>query len=467
VLSLNNFHPFQHNATTMLYEHDAIIGIVPTGGGKTSTGLTAFDELKQDGVVSAGIVLSTKKVALSVWPREPAEWTHLAHLVVTPLLGTPAQREKALAQPGVDLHTVGFDNIEWLLEQVSSWKSDDPRLGILIIDEFSKLRNPRGTWAKAARKLTKLFKIVWLLGGSPRPNSELDWFVPVSIVSRDRTFGKSFDKWRRANFFPTDYEQRNWEIHQHYLPTLHADVAKHSFKVPMSAVPRPASDPIIHRVQLPAAARQHYKEMERKLFTSVKGVDVVAFDAAVSSGKLAQLAQGFLYDDEHVAHAVHAAKSDAYAELLDSMGGDAAAIVYWFNEDLVRLRDMTPGLVWLGEDVDDKRALEIEDEWNAGNIEHLALHPASAGHGLNLQKVQAQLIHYALTWSAEMYDQVVARVARQGYVGGGGQGSMDWLVLNHHIVAEDTVDEAKMARVEGKLTAQQIAMQYIQSVGLT
>lgn len=467
MLSLSDFHVYQHNATTMLYEHDGIIAIIPTGGGKTSAGLTAFNELKKDGFVTTGMVLSTKKVALSVWPREPAEWTHLAHLVVQPLLGTPAQREEALNQPGVDLHTIGFDNIEWLLALTDTWKKDDPRFGILIIDEFSKLRNPRGTWAKAARKLCKRFKIVWLLGGSPRPNGELDWYVPISIVSSDRTWGKSFDKWRRKNFFPTDYEQRCWEIHQHYIPQLNADVAKHTFKVPMSAVPRPASDPIIHRVTMPGAARQQYREMERKLFTTINGMDIVAFDMAVSSGKLAQLAQGFLYDDDHVAHAAHHAKSEVYRDLLDSMGGDAAAIVYWFNEDLVRLRDLTPGLVWLGEDVDDKRALEIEDEWNAGNIEHLALHPASAGHGLNLQKVQAQLIHYALTWSAELYEQVVARVARQGYVGGGGQGSMDWLVLNHHIVMEDTVDEAKMSRVAGKLTAQQAAMEYIQSVGLT
>jgi hypothetical protein len=460
MLDLSDFHQYQHNATTALYEHDGIIGIMPTGAGKTSVGLTAFNELKNDGFVRSGIVMSTKKVAASVWPREPAGWRHLKHLNVVAMLGSPAKREASLNEAGVDLHTIGFDNIVWLYEQASKWKADDPRLDIIIIDEFSKLRNPRGTWAKVGRKLCKLFKIVWMLGGSPRPNGELDYFVPMAIASKDKIWGKSYDKWRRQNFFPTDYEQRVWQIHRHYVDELNADVAKYAFKVPMSAVPRPASDPIIHKVSLPPAARVQYKQMERDLFTKVGDTDIVAFNSAVSSGKLAQIAQGFLYDDDGAAQSVHHAKMGVLEDLLASMEGDAAALVYWFQEDLARLRDAIPNLVWLGDDVGEQRALELEDEWNAGNIEHLALHPASAGHGLNLQKTQAQLIHYALTWSAEMYEQVVARIARQGYVGD----KENWMVLNHHIVMEDTVDEAKMLRVKGKLTAQEAAMEYIRSV---
>lgn len=445
----------------MLYEHEGIIGIMPTGAGKTSVGLTAFEELKADGFARSGVVLTTKKVALSVWPREPAKWRHLKHLNVVPLLGTPVKRAALFDAPGVDLHTIGFDNIVWLLDVVNTWHKDDPRLDILIIDEFSRLRNPRGTWAKTARKLAAKFKIVWELGGSPRPNGEQDYFVPMAIASGNKAWGKSFDKWRRQNFYPTDYEQRDWAIHSHYIDELNADVAKYAFKVPMSAVPRPASDPIIHEVTLPLKARAHYKQMERELFATIDTTDVVAISNAVASGKLAQLAQGFLYDEDKVAHDVHHAKADVMTSLIADMGGDAAAIVYWFNEDLVRLRDMVPGLVWLGAGVSDKRSMEIEAEWNAGNIEHLALHPASAGHGLNLQGTTAQLIHYALTWSAELYDQVIARVARQGYVGD----KLDWKVLNHHIVVKDTVDEAKILRVRNKLTAQEAAMQYIRSVG--
>lgn len=459
MLSTENFHQYQHNSVTLLYEHEGILGIVPTGGGKTAVGLTAFAELQRDGFVRQGILLAPKRVAMSVWPNEPADWEQLQHLNVKPAFGTPKQRAAALNDPDIDMVCVGTNSVEWFLQECCTWAKDDPRFDILIVDESSKFKDPRGAWAKALVKLSKMFKTVWLLTGSPRPNSELDYWVPMKVVSRERLWGRSYDKWRRENFYPTDFAQRVWQIHRHYVDTLNADVAKYTFKVPMSAVPRPASDPIIHKVQLTPAARVQYKKMERELFSTIDGQDIVAFDAAVSSGKLSQLAQGFMYDDEKVAHAVHHAKTAMVEELIANTEGDAAALVYWFKEDLVRLRDLIPGLVWLGDEVSDKRALEIEDEWNAGNIEHLALHPASAGHGLNLQKVTAQLIHYSLTWSAELYDQTVARIARQGYVGD----KLNWLVLNHHIVAEDTIDEAKMLRVSGKLTAQEAAMQYIRS----
>ena len=462
MLTLDDFHPYQHNATTMLYEHEGMLGIMPTGAGKTGVGLTAFAELQRDGFARQGVLLAPKRVAMSVWPKEPAKWEQLQHLNVKAAGGGPAERLTVLNDRSVDVTCVGTNNIGWLLEQCQSWDKDDPRFDVLIVDESSKFKDPRGAWAKALVKLSKMFRTIWLLTGSPRPNSELDYWVAMKVISREKLWGRSYDRWRRQNFFPTDYEQRNWEIHQHYIPELNADVAKYSFKVPMSAVPRPASDPIVHKVTLPASVRAQYKQMERDLFATIDGTDIVAFNTAVSTGKLAQAAQGFMYDDadEKVAHALHHAKTGMCEELLASTEGEAAALIYWFKEDLTRLRDLVPGLVWLGDDVDDKRALEIEDEWNAGNIEHLALHPASAGHGLNLQGTEAQLIHYALTWSAELYDQTVARIARQGYVGD----KEEWLVLNHHIVAENTVDEAKMLRVEGKLNAQQAAMEYVRSV---
>ena len=460
MLDLSDFHPYQHNATTMLYEHERLLAIIPTGGGKTGTALTAFSELQRDGFARKGVLFAPKRVAMAVWPNEPAAWSHLCHLKVRALTGAPAARDAALGDATTDIYSICINSILWFEEGCAGWSDDDPRFDVLIVDEASKFKDPRGAWAKCLTRLAQRFRTVWLLTGSPRPNSEQDYWVAMKTLSGGKLWGTSFDKWRRQNFYPTDFQQRNWAIHRHYIDELNADVAKYSFKVPMSAVPRPASDPIIHKVTMPKSVREQYKQMERALFATVDGADILAFDAAVSSGKLAQMAQGFLYDDEKAAHSLHHAKSDMLSELIDSAGGDASALVYWFKEDLVRLRDLVPGLVWLGAGVSDQRAIEIEAEWNAGNIEHLALHPASAGHGLNLQKTQAQLIHYALTWSAELYEQTVARIARQGYVGD----KKDWMVLNHHIVMEDTVDEAKMARVEGKLTAQQAAMQYIRSV---
>lgn len=460
MLTLDDFHPYQHNATDMLYEHAGMLGVMPTGAGKTAVGLTAFSELQRDGFVRKGVLLAPKRVALSVWPHEPLKWAHLVHLKVRALTGPPKKRWESLWCAHTDLYALGINNIVWLLEACADWDDDDPRFDILIVDESSRVKNPRGTWAKTLRKLAKKFKTVWLLTGTPRPNSEQDYFVPMAVVSSDKLWGRSFDKWRRTNFFPVDFEQRQWAIHQSAQEKINRDVARYSFKVPLSEVPRPASDPIVHKVTLPPKARIHYKKMERDLFTTLEHVDITAFSTAVSTGKLAQIAQGFIYDDKAIARSVHHAKIEMLEHLLADMQGDAAALVYWFKEDLVRLRDVVPGLVWLGDGVSDKRSAEIEDDWNAGNIEHLALHPASAGHGLNLQGTQAQLIHYALTWSAELYEQVVARVARQGYV----RKKKEWVVLNHHIVADGTVDDIKMRRVSEKLTAQQAAVEYLKSV---
>lgn len=459
MLKLNDFHDYQHGGVTMLYEHNSILSIVPTGGGKTIMSLTAFAELQKDNEVRRGIVLAPKRVAYSVWPKEAQEWEQTAHLEVIAALGTAKNRKAVLNDPDIDLSCHCINNIDWLYDEVLTWDADDPRLDLLIFDEVSKCKDPRGAWAKTLRKLVPLFKNYWPTTGSPRPNGELDWFVVMATLSSNKLWGRSFDKWRREHFFPVDYDQRDWRIHRHCIDQINADVAKHSFKVPMSAVPRPASDPIIHEITLPKSVREKYKTMEKKLFAKVNGLDILAINAAVSSGKLSQMCQGFLYDEDKFAHSLHHAKMDVLKDLVRDTG-DASAIVYWFNEDIKRLYDALPDLVHLGEGVSDKRAIEIEEEWNKGNIQHLAIHPASAGHGLNLQKTVAQLVHYSLTWSAELYDQVVARIARQGYVGD----KKDWLVLNHHIVAKNTVDEMKMSRVAGKLSAQAAAMEYIKSV---
>ena len=202
--------------------------------------------------------------------------------------------------------------------------------------------------------------------------------------------------------------------------------------------------------------------MERELFTTIGGEDIAAFSQAVSTGKLAQIAQGFIYDDDKTAQPIHNEKMGVLESLIDDSGGNASVVLYHFNEDLRRLKDALPGFEYLGEGVSDKRALEIEKEFNAGNIERLGLHPASAGHGLNLQKTPAQLCQYTPTWSAELYAQAVARVARQGYVGT--IGTDDWMVPNHFIIADGTIDGAKFDRVAGKLTAQAAALKYVNSV---
>ena len=479
MLSRDNLHPYQDDSITQLYNHDRILGIMPTGAGKTVSALTAFEELRRDGHVRQGVILAPKRVAGAVWPHEAAKWEHLQDVHVCAPGETKAQRKKALDDYRNDLIPVGIDNIKWLLEQVNTWDPDDPRLDLLIVDESSRFKKPGGAHSTALFDLVgwddeenevvaDRFQNVWLLTGTPRPNSEADWWTQMQIVSREELWSRDYHRFLHRHFYtePEDWEKRNWIIHPHAVEDIRNDVAKYSFKVPIEAVPRPASDPIIHNVELPTSARSIYRNMARKKFASLPARDIIAYTMAVATGKLVQAAQGFMYDDdkkERGAHPVHDVKMAMLLDLLASMEGDPCAIVYWFKEDLVRLKAVIPGLVWLGDGVGDKQTLEIERDWNAGRIERLAIHPASAGHGLNLQGVQCQLVHYALTWSAELYEQTVARFARQGYVG---SADGKWQLLNHHIVALDTIDEAMIDRIQGKLTAQAAAMKYVRSVAV-
>ena len=154
------------------------------------------------------------------------------------------EKRKQIAEDA-DLFCVSDANLKWLADEIDTWKDDDPRLDLLIYDESSRMKDNSSTTAKLMRRICKRFKIIWLFTGTPRPNSGTEYFVPMCVVSRHKLWGKNFDKWRRRFFFPTDFEQRNWEPFTHLVDEMNRDVAKYSFKVPMSEVPRPASDPII------------------------------------------------------------------------------------------------------------------------------------------------------------------------------------------------------------------------------
>ena len=457
MLSLADFHKYQNNAVTELYERSHLLAIIPTGGGKTAIGLTAFSELQDAGEIRQGLLVAPKLVAASVWPSEPAEWTHLSDLDVRYLEGGPDEREKML-NGGADLYTCGVNNIQWLERVTAKWKPDDPRLDILIVDEASKFKDPRGAWSKALRKMAPRFKTVWLMTGTPRPNSLQDYFVYMAVLTENEIWGRSFDRWRQQFFYPTDYHRHNWVPHGFATDIIHKDVARFSFRVPLSAVPRPPTDPVLHMVDLPECAMVRYKQMERDLFTEVNGEAVLAFSQAVSTGKLGQIAQGFVYDEDKISRPLHNKKDEKLLEILESAEGDPCAVSYWFEEDLERLKHLVPDLRVMGAETTEKEALELEEDWNAGRVPVMAIHPGSAGHGLNLQKIPCQLIHYSPIWSAELEDQLISRFARQGYAGD--------VLVNHYILAKNTVDEAKRLRVQGKLSDQQASLEYLKSVGV-
>lgn len=452
----SDLHGYQNRLITTLYENDAMIAIVPMGGGKTVSTLTAMQELLRDGHIRAGVVMAPKKVAKLVWPREVDEWEHLQGLRVVLVVGTPTQRKRLLDGPG-DVFVVGIDNTQWLTEEMETWEDDDPRFDLLAIDEISRYKSPTGKRSRALAFVADCFKMRWGLTGTPRPNSELDFYMQVRLIARRVIWPEAFINWRMLHFMPDDpYTQLSWHVREDHADRIKSDMASICCAVdPSELPPQPDLVPVEHWVDLPPRAAEAYKDMMDHHLLEAEGDVVIALNAAVAAGKLDQIAQGFIYKDGETMEVLHEEKLDALRDLLEGVAGEQAMITYWYKEDLLQIQRLLPmNNPVLGSITSDARAERAVDMWNAGDIQFLPVHPASAGHGLNCQKSHAgHIIHYCPTWSAELFAQVSARIARQG--------NNRERVLNHMILARGTLDEVKLMRVAGKITKQEAFARYV------
>ena len=452
----------QQAGVTELYERAGVQGVVPMGGGKTATALTAIRELIDDGEIRCALGLAPKRVAQLVWPREPQEWEHLKDMRVSVVAGSEKQRRAALFDVEADVYIVGVDNTQWLVDVLTTLPRDHKLFDLLFIDELSRFKNPRGKRYKALRKLQirypEIWPTIWGLTGTPRPNGYEDQFAPLTVLSRGKLWGKSFDKWRDQRFV-SDFMGYNWTLMDHAEPAIVRDIASMSFTVSTEDMPDvPELQTVVHWVDLPPKVRAVYKDMERKLLAPFKNGEklTLAASQAVASGKLSQIAQGFMYtqDDEHAVEHLHTEKADQLVGLIEGLD-ENVLIAYGFKEDLRVLNELYPGIPYLGAGVSDRMADTHERRWNAREYPRLALHPASAGHGLNLQRGGHQMVQYCLTWSAELYDQIIKRMHRPG---------QRERCFNHLILARDTVDEIKYERVVRKIDEQEAFRNYLKRI---
>ena len=211
MLSKSDLREGQQIVATRVYEDDGVLVVVPMGGGKTAAVLTAIKELIQDQEIRCALIIAPKRVSQLVWPREPVLWHHLSSLNLINVTGTPKQRAKKL-ELDADVYVVGINNIPWLVDQLQELPEDHPLFDMVVIDEISRIRDVTGTWAKKMREIGPRFKQKVGLTGTPRPNGYLDLFGMLSFLTDNRLWGRSFEKWKRANFYPTDYDQRNWTV---------------------------------------------------------------------------------------------------------------------------------------------------------------------------------------------------------------------------------------------------------------
>jgi SNF2 family DNA or RNA helicase len=435
---------YQQSAATYLYERDAAFLIAPLGAGKGASALTALAELIRDRLRRHALVIAPKLVAETVWPQEIAAWPHLQHLRVAVLNGNAEHRRALLRAAGErEVTVIGIDLVQWLVGEFANIADDHPLFDLLIIDETSRLKDPTGKRSRALAKVAGRFRTRWGLTGTPRPNSALDLFAPAAIITNGTLWGRAFIPWRKRYFRPRDRFEREWSA----LPEAEAEISAAFATVAMTVADAdmpdlPPLNIVVTSLELPNAVMATYRTMQRELFATIKDRSIEAASPLIATGKCAQLANGFLYGEGNEDPiAVHTMKVDWLRELVEALDGEPLLVAYEFLEDLRAIRRAFGEVPALGGETSTKEARRLVEAWHEGALPLFAFHPASAGHGLNLQHGGSRMAWLSPSWSAELTEQAIARIYRSGQTKH---------VTIHVCVAKGTVDELKRDRGSGR-----------------
>lgn len=451
MITYNDLHDYQTRAIDALYGHDSHYLVAPMGAGKTITALAAIAELVEDGVVNHPLVIAPKRVAQFVWAQEAAKFAPTERFEVSVVLGTPKKRLRAL-EASSQLHVATYDNIQWLVKQPEFKKFD-----LVLFDEASKLKNPKGKRSKELFKHMDQFKVVWGMGGSPSPNGVPDLFNQAKIITKGRLWGPSYWKWQNTHYWQDRYTYKLTPKMPHTEVALREQFATIASHVDVDEIPREASETHLnHPFTLSAEERRHYANIESTFTTVVDGQRVSAPQAAVAINKLRQITSGFIFDtDMDEVLWFDRSRLDALDELIEQTN-EPLLVAYQFVPELQELLKRYPGTPYLGGGSREADAEQAVADWNAGRLPLLFIHPQSAGHGLNLQHGGRQIVWLSLPWSLEAYEQTIARLSRQG---------QKHQVMVHYIMGEGTVDWRVLTALKSKTSVQDAVINAVKERG--
>lgn len=433
-------HEYQQHTTQFIIDHPEAAILLGMGMGKTISTLTAINDLIRNRFETRrALVIAPIRVARDTWPAEIKKWDHLAGLTVSPIIGTAQQREAA-ADRRADIYTIGRENIPWLVKHHGSrWPYD-----MVIIDELSSFKNPQAKRFKALKTVRpKIHRIVGLTG-TPAPNSLLDIWAPFRLIDNGQRLGKYITHYRDQYFTPGRRNGTvvyNWNLRPGADQAIYDNIA--DITVSMRTTDYLQLPEATHQhitVQLPPKARKHIDTLKRDLVLDLDDDTIDAANAATLSLKLQQLAGGAIYNetgDNYIT--IHNEKIQALTELVDQAQGNALLVCYWFKHERDRILDAIPGA----------RVLDTQQDfhdWNNGDIPVALIHPASAGHGLNLQAGGHIMVWFTTPWSLELYEQANARLHRQGQTEP---------VSIIHIDTADSIDQTVHQALTRKDTTQQ------------
>lgn len=433
-----NPHDYQRYAAEFIITHPISALLLDMGLGKTSITLTAINNLLFDSFeIHKVLVVAPLRVARDTWSAEIEKWEHLENLRYSAVIGTAQERISALSTPA-DIYIINRENIQWLVEE-SGLPFD---FDMAVIDELSSFKNHQSKRFRAFMKVRPKLKRIVGLTGTPAGNGLMDLFAEFKLLDMGERLGWFIGQYRNAYFQP---DKRNGMVIYSYKPLPNAEQQIYDkisdITISMKAADHLKMPELISSecmVQLSEKEKEKYDRLKKDLILSTEDNEVTAANAASLSNKLSQMANGAVYSDDESVIQIHDRKLDALEDIIESMNGRPLLVAYWFKHDLERIRKRF-------EIREIKSSADISD-WNSGKIPVALIHPASAGHGLNLQNGGSTLVWFGLTWSLELYQQTNARLWRQGQ-------TADTVVIQH-IISKGTIDEQIMKALKSKDTTQ-------------
>lgn len=455
MMQRNQLHSYQERGVSHILDNPYCALFLDMGLGKTVTTLTAIKELLDNCIIGNALVIAPKKVTQVTWSDEIKNWAHLQGVTISVIDGNVKQRREAMRRKA-DIYAVSRDNIVWLVTEMGGVKLP---YDMVVIDELSSFKNHQSKRFRALRKVRKFIPRVVGLTGTPSPNGLIDLFAQMYLIDEGQRLGKTITGYRDRFFRP---DKRNGDIVYTYALKHPANETEKQISdlisditISMTAedyLQMPDKIMLYDTVEMSKSVTAKYNEFEREQVLELINSDepISAASAAALSNKLQQFANGAVYDADRKVINIHDEKIEKLQEIVEAANGAPVLVAYSFIHDLdrimVALKDYKPVKLEKPEQI---------AEWNAGKINVLVTHPASAGHGLNLQKGGSIIVWFGNTWSLELYMQFNARLYRQG---------QDKPVYIHHIVTKGTVDEKITKALSGKKETQDGLMNSIKEL---
>ncbi len=425
-------HDYQNYAIEYIKENPVTAVLLGLGMGKSVISLTAIADLLFDSFeVHKILIIGPLRVARDSWPMEISKWEHLQHLTYAVAVGPLAERKAALAR-NADITIINRENVQWLVE------SDNFDYDMVVIDELSSFKSHTSKRFKALMKVRPKVKRIVGLTGTPSSNGLMDLWAEFRLLDMGERLGKFITRYREAFFMP---DKRNGQQVFSYKPRPDAEEEIYrrisDITISMKCTDHLNMPELIstqYEVVLSDDERKQYERLKSELVMTVSDGEITVPNAASLTNKLSQLANGAIYDDAKHIVEFHSRKLDALEDIIESANGNPILVAYWFRHDLERIRKRF--------NVREIKSSQDIIDWNAGKIPVAMIHPASAGHGLNLQSGGSTLVWFGLTWSLELYQQTNARLWRQGQTSG--------TVVIQHIITKGTIDERILTALNKK-----------------